>query len=260
MKVTLINQEEAQNLHQRWGEFARVCYNSPKGKEAFIGKGCHNTGHYSGSRTTYFIFHIEGVSRALTAQLNRHSVGVVINEKSMRYVDFSQAEVSIPPSIANNENALRVFNSTVQSCKTAYTLIQEYLKEDGITGEANNQDARYICPIGIQTEGMWAFTIEALEHAMNKRLCERAQWEIRELFALMKKAVAECNPAVAKRLVPHCIELGYCPENRMQCEKFKKTMPTKAQFEKIMRLPEYKELVKDIKEQERKEKESKKVN
>lgn len=248
MKATLINKEEAQNLHKRWGEFARICYNTPQGKELAIGKGCHLTGHYSGSRTTYFIFHIEGVSRALTAQLNRHSIGVVINEKSMRYVDFSDADITIPPSINNNKDAKEVYEKAVNVTKQAYKLIQNILKEqEGLTGESNNQDARYICPIGTQTEGMWAFTIEALEHFMNKRLCERSQWEIRDLAKLMRNAVIEANPDLANRLVPHCIELGWCPEGRMQCLKFKNTILTKKEFKDLQKTEEFKNIVKNIK-------------
>ena len=252
MKVTLINPEESQKLHERWGQFARVCYNSPEGREAFIGKGCHNTGHYSGSRTTYFIFHIEGVSRALTAQLNRHSIGVVINEQSMRYVNFANAEVTMPPTIANNPVAAEAFNIAVEQAKASYNNILDALAEDGITGEMANQDARYVCNIGIQTEGMWAFTIEALEHFMHKRLCDRAQWEIRDMANIMRKAVVEVvdSPLVHKALVPHCMALGYCPENKMQCKKYKKFMPTKQQFDKIQKLPEFKLLVAQIKEQE----------
>ena len=41
MKVTLINQKQAQGLYQTWGEFARICYNSPKGTEESIGRSCH---------------------------------------------------------------------------------------------------------------------------------------------------------------------------------------------------------------------------
>lgn len=243
MKVTLINQKQAQGLYQTWGEFARICYNSPKGNEERIGKGCHLSGHYSGSRTTYFIFHIEGVSRALTAQLNRHSVGVVINEKSMRYVDFSEAPVTIPPSIKNNEKARKVFEDAVEISKSAYRLIQYYLEQDGLKGENNNQDARYICPIGTQTEGMWAFSLEALEHFMNKRLCDRAQWEIRDLAKLMKKEVTKVIPEVGKKLVPHCVNLMYCPEGKMSCGLYPTKKVTK---EKLDLLKEMEKRAKEV--------------
>lgn len=250
MKVTLINKKQASKLYEDWTTFAAVCYNTKvteKNKE-LIGKGCHKTGHYSGSRTTYFTFHIEGVSRALTAQLNRHSVGVVINERSMRYVNFAEAEVTIPPSIANNPKAKFFFEQSIRQSQESYSRILDALEEkDGITGELANQDARYVCPMGIQTQGMWAFTMEALEHFMHKRLCERSQWEIRDLAKLMKEAVIEELPHLKTKLVPQCISQGYCVENRMQCDKFKNILPTKDQFDEISKSDEYKELIKRVK-------------
>lgn len=214
-----------------------------------IGKGCHNTGHYSGSRTTYFIFHIEGVSRALTAQLNRHSVGVVINEKSMRYVNFKDAEVTIPPIIKNNPKAKEYFEQAVKQSKESYEAILQCLADEGITGEMANQDARYVCNIGTQTEGMWAFSLEALEHFMNKRLCERSQWEIRNMAKLMRDAILENinELSLKNKLVPHCMDLGYCPENRMQCNKYKQIMPTKKEFFELRKNENYIKLVKEIK-------------
>ena len=91
MNVKLINKDEIKDFYKIWGTFSRQCYNSPEGKEEIIGKHCHKSGHYSGSRAVSFIFEIDGISRAAIAQLNRHSIGVTINERSMRYVDFSNA-------------------------------------------------------------------------------------------------------------------------------------------------------------------------
>ena len=39
---------------------------------------------------------------------------------------------------------------------------------------------------------------------MNERLCVRAQWEIRQMALLMKKAIEEQYPELAKYLVPKC--------------------------------------------------------
>lgn len=230
IKVRLINEEEVKNLYTRWGEFARVCYNSPKGSEERIGKSCHLTGHYSGSRTTYFIFHIEGVSRALTAQLNRHSVGVVVNEKSLRYCNVSDAKITIPPIIEKIPEAKKEFELTTEIIKNSYTNLVNILEENGYKGEKNNQEARYILPLGTQVEGIWGFSLEALEHFMNKRLCKRAQDEIQELAKEMKKEINKAIPEVGKKLVPHCVTLMYCPEGRMTCGLY----PTKKQTREML--------------------------
>src|SRR3990167_290561 len=44
-----------------------------------------------------FTFTIEGISRVLTAELNRHAVGAAISEGSMRYIRFNDIPVAETP-------------------------------------------------------------------------------------------------------------------------------------------------------------------
>lgn len=212
MKVKLVNKEEIKNIYKTWGMFARQCYNTPAGKEEIVGKHCFKSGHFSGSRSVSFIFEISGVSRAMVAQANRHNIGVTINERSMRYVDFSNAKIKIPHTIEKNEKAKEIFENAVETCVNAYKEIQVELEKDGLKGELSNQDCRYILPLGTETCVTYGFTIEALIHFMNKRLCKRSQWEIRELAGAMKKEVLEVLPELEEYLVPECEYLLWCPE------------------------------------------------
>ena len=231
MKVKLINKEEIKNLYKTWGTFARQCYNTPPGKEEIVGKHCFQSGHFSGSRTTSFIFEISGVSRAMVAQLNRHSIGVTINERSMRYVDFSNAVIKIPPTIERNERAKKIFENAVKTCVGAYRDIQVELEKDGLKGEMSNQDCRYILPLGTETCGTYGFTIESLMHFMNKRLCTRSQWEIRQLAKLMKQEVISVLPELKEYLVPECEHLLWCPEGKSSCGKY----PTKEEVKEKLK-------------------------
>ena len=212
MKVKLVNKEEIKNIYKTWGMFARQCYNTPTGKEEIVGKHCFNSGHFSGSRAVSFIFEISGVSRAMVAQANRHNIGVTINERSMRYVDFSNAKIKIPHTIEKNEKAKEIFENAVETCVNAYKEIQVELEKDSLKGELSNQDCRYILPLGTETCVTYGFTIEALIHFMHKRLCKRSQWEIRELAEAMKKEVLEVLPELEEYLVPECEYLLWCPE------------------------------------------------
>ena len=58
--------------------------------------------------------------------------------------------------------------------------------------------------------------LRSLMHFMNERLCTCAQWEIRQLATLMKKAVLQVVPELAPYLVPKCeingAEYGMCTE------------------------------------------------
>ena len=58
------------------------------------------------------------------------------------------------------------------------------------------------------------FTVEALIHFMNVRLCVRAEDKIRELAILMKEQVLDVLPSLKDKLVPNCQALLYCPEHK----------------------------------------------
>lgn len=231
IKVELINKDEIKDYYKKHGQFAHICYNSPIEKAEAIGKHCVESTHFSGGRCEYFKFKIEGVSRSLTAQLNRHSIGVTINEKSMRYCDFSEAEIVIPPLIANDKYAKRKFEETIEVSKKAYQELQIYFLEKGHKKETVNQDIRYLLPIGTETSGVWGFTLEALINFMHKRLCTRSQWEIRQLAVVMKIRVLEVLPELEELLVPSCKHLLWCPEGKSCCGY----MPTKKELQERLR-------------------------
>lgn len=221
IKVELINKEEIKNIFKNHGEFATVCYNTPKKFAEKIGKHCVASGHFSGSRCEYFKFEIRGISRACSLQLNRHNVGVVLNQQSQRYVDMSTTEFVIPPQIAKSEKALAIYSNLAEQSKQAYVEIQKELVNSGRNNEQANEDARFALLESCETCGTWGFTLEALIHFMNKRLCTRSQWEIRQLAIAMKLAVLEVLPELGEYLVPHCVSLLYCPESKKQsCGKF----------------------------------------
>ncbi len=161
-----------------------------------------------------------------TAQMNRSSVGVTINEKSMRYVDFSNAVIKIPPTIEGNEKAKEIFLDASKYVLNAYKELQDILAEDGITGEKSNQDCRYILPLGTETSAVYGYTLEALENFMNNRLCSRSQWEIRKVATLMRDEVLDVLPELKDKLVPRCEKLMWCPEGKGCCGR----KPTKEQL------------------------------
>ena len=226
IQVELVNKEECKEFFKKWGVFSSECYATPEGREEIVGKHCYKTGHYSGSRSFSFVFKVKGVSRSCTAQMNRSSVGVTINEKSMRYVDFSNAVIKIPPTIEGNEKAKEIFLDATKYVLDTYKELQNILAEDGIVGEKSNQDCRYILPLGTETSAVYGYTLEALENFMNNRLCSRSQWEIRKVAALMRDEVLDVLPELKDKLVPRCEKLMWCPEGKGCCGR----KPTKEQL------------------------------
>ncbi len=206
--VKLLNPAEVADLYKNWGKFSAVCYDTDCTDEGYvrIGKHCHESGHYSGSRAYSFIFEITDVSRVATAQMNRHSVGVTVNEKSMRYCDNSGNGIVIPDAILNNEDA---FADAVD----ILNLIAKFY--EGYKGEIKGEDLRYMLPLGSTSSGVYGFTLEALENFIQKRLCKRSQAEIRNIADQMLELVDKIDPDLTKNMYPPCA-LGGCKE-KVKC-------------------------------------------
>lgn len=245
MKVSLINKEEVKNFYEIWGKFATKCYATNPKYAVNVGKKCHKTRHYSGSRAFHFIFEIEDVPRSAIDQLVRHEQGVIKNIQSQRYTDSSELGWYTPDVIAKYPDLKRVWDAGFKEDSEDYKYIVEQLGQlEGWTGEKAREVARGRLGIDIYSSGTIGFTIEALEHFMHKRLCFRAQEAIRKLANLMKNAVLEELPDLKPYLVAECFALGYCNENDMQCTELRESaMPTKDIFDEIRKMPQFKEIV-----------------
>jgi thymidylate synthase (FAD) len=178
-------------------------------------------------------------------------VGVVKNIKSQRYTDSSQLEWHVPDEIKNDEGLRKIWDCHMDVAQLAYKSIISKLEEVyGYTGEKAREIARGVIPMDMMSEGVFGFTIEALENLMEKRLCNRAQAPIQELARQMKKEVVDVLPALKEFLAPPCMKYSVCPEGKHQCSQFKDVFLTTDEFNQLRTQPEYITLVKTIKEGE----------
>ena len=192
MKVTLTRVTE--NPIGAIEEAACNCYDSePTGGK--IMKSCYKSGHHSVLEFCDFTFHVEGVSRALTHQLVRHRLASYA-QRSQRYCGENDFGYVIPSSMKKDKEIEHVYTALMGYINMIYKKLQDA----GIP----NEDARYILPNGCETVIEVKMNFRTLIHFMNERLCSRAQWEIRQLALLMKKAIEEQYPELAKYLVPKC--------------------------------------------------------
>ena len=190
-------------------EAASNCYDSKPSNSGAIMKHCIKSGHTSVTEFCNFTFHIDGVSRALLAQLTRHRhAGYAV--RSQRYCDEDGFEYVIPPSISNNERALEIFEWIMRQCRGAYADLQDI--------GMSNEDARFVLPNACETCLEVTMNLRALMNFMNERLCTCAQWEIRKLAMEMRRLIIEAVPELAPYLVPKCEkngkEFGACNESK----------------------------------------------
>ena len=190
-----------------------------KKQAAFIAK-IVSSGHESPLEHVKFTFAVEGVSRALTHQLVRHRMASY-SQQSQRYVKENDFDYIMPPSIESDPSALEEFGRTMSAIQGSYTRILEILAKKGVSGEAANQDARFVLPQAAETKIIVTMNCRELLHFFKYRCCARAQWEIRNLAQKMLSVCQENLPEIFSAAGAKCVYLGFCPEGeRFTCGRF----------------------------------------
>jgi thymidylate synthase (FAD) len=190
--------------------------------EQFVRK-LADMGHMSPIEHVSFTFYIEGVSRAMTHQLVRHRIASY-SQRSQRYVRHSDFDYVVPPQLAGK--TVRTDNGDMPAedyyCQTMDLISHRYraLNEAlGDRGESSNEDARYVLPNACETKIMVTMNARSLLHFFEERLCQRAQWEIRQVADEMLSLARAACPAVFSNAGPKCVSAGKCPEGKMTCGK-----------------------------------------
>ena len=198
-------------------------------------------GHQSPIEHAVFTFGIEGVSRALLAQITRHRIAS-FSVQSQRYVRLDDFRYVIPPEIeaipeaktafieSMNEDARRYLD-LVQKLEDGHTarLMAEGLPEKQARAKASkqaNEDARFVLPNACETKMVVTMNARSLQNFFHLRCCSRAQWEIRQLAEEMLRLVYPVAPHIFRTAGPACVS-GPCPEGKMCCGR---TTEVRAQY------------------------------
>lgn len=186
---------------------ACVCYNSEPTPDYRIAKACYDSQHFSILEHISFTFHIKGVSRALLAQLSRHR-HISLSVQSQRYNVYDDGFGYVNPFMEDTI-AYGFFETDMKVAQDHYN---RYI----VMGE-KPENARAVLPNACCTELYLTMNARALIEASNKRLCTRAQSEIREMFQKMKEQVSIYSPTIANWMVPQCEKnekYPFCQEHK----------------------------------------------
>ena len=203
----------------------RTCYSHRKPTEIVVAEGNKyfgergseanrlfnhivGSGHTSTLEHINFTFSVEGVSRALLAQLTRHRVGWSYSVQSQRYVKLSSESRSggfdyvVPESILKSEAAgdgyyePSVANLFDENMKIIQEMYDELI-ECGVPQE----DARSVLPNAAATNLVVTCNLRALIDFVGKRDRNKgAQGEIAQLAEIMKQKVKTVEPRLAEFL------------------------------------------------------------
>lgn len=166
----------------------RTCYRSePRGEPGRFLKARIREGHESIIEHASVTFEIGGISRACSHQLVRHRIASY-SQESQRYVDMSAPAFVVPPSVADNAEALAIWEGFMSQVADTY----HRLRELGVRKE----DARFVLPNASATRIILTMNFRSLRHFFSVRCEKAAQWEIRALALEMLRQVHTLAPAV----------------------------------------------------------------
>lgn len=200
MKVTLLNKPTAECCRIA----AAICTNYPDKDKAL--RGAMASGHESVIEHAIFTFLVEDVSRVLLAQLTRHRLAS-FSVESQRYVNQENAGFVVPESVRG---------TAVETFFTRMNEMAMNLYTDAIAGGVPEEDARYILPQGIKTRLVMSMNPRELRHFLALRMCNRAQWEIRQLADEIYDICRCETPELMRGAGCGCMT-GRCPEGKRAC-------------------------------------------
>lgn len=187
---------------------ASMCYDSKPTNSHAIAKSCAKTGHMSVWEHISFVFEVEGVSRAMLAQITRHRHHS-FSVRSQRYCNESNFDYVVPDEIEKWEDAHGCweFYGAMSYANVAYA----NLVDKGIKPE----DARAVLPNACETKFVISANARAWVESSNLRLCARAQDEIRQFYKMIRAEIEKVCPEVAELMVPMCEthSVPYCAEH-----------------------------------------------
>ena len=166
----------------------RACYRSvSRGDPARFLRSRIAEGHESIIEHASATFDIRGISRACSHQLVRHRLASY-SQESQRYVHMSDPEFVVPPSVADNPEALAVWDEFTGRVTEAYIRLRDL----GVRKE----DARFVLPNASATRIIVTMNFRSLRHFFAVRCDKAAQWEIRALALEMLRQMYDLAPSV----------------------------------------------------------------
>ncbi len=242
LKVTLIS--HTPEPEKTVAAAAKLCYSNADSIEALAsGLTPESTskfvamlaeiGHESPIEHASFTFGIEGVSRALLAQITRHRIAS-FSVQSQRYVRKSGFDYVIPPEIEAIPEARAEYILAMNEAARHYERLSEILlqahtrrmMDSGLTQDAAHkkaeklaiEDARFVLPNSCDTRMVVTMNARSLHNFFAHRCCNRAQWEIQAVADEMLRLVTAVAPNLFASAGPSCVN-GPCPEGKMTCGK-----------------------------------------
>lgn len=176
-----------------------------------LDKAIHS-GHTAVMEFVDYVFAIDGISRSCLAQLTRHRMASFC-VMSQRHADMVDFDYVIPKSIQNTKGIIQFRCEPYSQELDSDTLLEayqhlmddlNYIYSEFVKCGVPMEDARYILPNACTTNIIMKINARSLANFLSLRMCNKAQWEIRELADKIYRIVSKETPIVANYFGPNC--------------------------------------------------------
>ncbi len=152
-------------------------------------------GHGSIMEHATATFAFENCSRVFTHEAVRHRAGTAMSQESLRYVRLTDLKFWIPDAIADNPEALKVFEEVIEKCEWGQKELAKIFDIDNVksfhTKKQLTSAFRRVAPIGLATGLAMTFNLRSLRWVIQMRTAESAEVEIRKIFCEVFNLVKE---------------------------------------------------------------------
>lgn len=212
--ITILK-ETPQNPITLMGERAGVCWGADicnEEKNYRRGLECIMSGHHRVMEYVNVEMIIDGYSARVIREWYTHIGGAPTRlQASTRYINYKDFSYTLPPSVAGNAEAAKIYRDTMDVIGKACSRLES---ECGIPRE----DAAMLLPLGMSTRIVDKRNVRNLIEMSHQRLCTRAYWEYRNLMSDIMKALCEYSEEwkylAEHYFVPKCQVTGYCTEKK----------------------------------------------
>ncbi len=188
-----------------------------------------SSGHGAALEFDFFLFGVEGYSRVTETQLVRKRLASYLIKSGRAELGGKRTfSVVYPRSVADFSATVTLpdgSKATLSGKDLAGLAMQWY--DAGLDKGLPEQDLRYLKPQATEFKAIIGMNAHALRDWFAIRCCRNAQAEIRDLAMKMLRLCRKAAPDLFAGAGPACVQLGYCPENRLQNERCRGRVPTK---------------------------------
>ena len=220
--ITIL-EETTKNPITLMGARAGVCWGADiadKEKNYNRGLDCIKSGHGRVMEYVNVEMVIDGYSARVIREWYTHIGGAPTRlQASTRYINYKTFDIVVPPSVAKaGKEAENAVSETIAKIKDTLAL----LEEAGVPRE----DCAMLLPLGMTTKIVDKRNLRNLVDLSHQRMCTRAFWEYRKLFAELSDSLAvysdEWKTLVDMLFMPKCELAGFCTEKKSCGRKPKK--------------------------------------